>query len=225
MIFPNNIYLIISAFFIFNALQYYRYHRIAGKDFRISGLLLLKMLIRSLLLILFILLSKTFFKYDDYQTSSKTDARFVIKTNNPNNFKLTDDDRVNILTRIPNNTIHQIQLLLFNPRNKTYYVYIPSTSVKTFNHLLAIDRKIGMLQTYDAGDLSTLNNSKQRIELFELKEHRWILSQSNQNNFSLFKFLDEENDLISPYLLHYLLILILCFLAIDLGIKYRILKI
>ena len=66
---------------------------------------------------------------------------------------------------------------------------------------------------------------KQRIELFEQNDNRWILSQTNQSNYNLFNFLNNENELISPYLLHYLLILILFLLAIDLGIKYRILKI
>ncbi len=225
MIFPNNTYLIILVFLVLNILQYYRYRRIAGRDFSISGLLLVKMLIRSFLLIFFILLSKEYQKYNDKGDSNKSDVLFVIKTSNPSMYKLSEDDRVNIVTRIPNKNVRQLQLLLFNPRTHLFYVYIPLTSLKTFNHLLEIDRNVTSPLKKEKETTLPSINSNQRIELFELQVKQWVSSQSNQDNFNLFKFLDEENDLISPYLLHYLLILILCLLAIDQGIKYRIIKI
>lgn len=225
MIFPNNTYLIILVFLVINFIQYYRYRRIAGRDIGISGLLLFKILIRSFTLVLFILLARAYLKNSNNQVLSKSDATFVIKSYNPKSFTLPEDDRVNIKTRIPSNSVRQIQLLLFNPRTQLYYVYIPFTSTKTLNHLLEIERNINSPLLEVKEMIGTSINSKQRIELFELRDNRWVSSQSNQDNFNLFKFLDEENELISPYLLHYLLILILCLLAFDQGIKYRILKI
>jgi hypothetical protein len=225
MIFTNNISFIVLVFLVLLILQYIRYRRIAGRNLDISGLLLLKILIRSITLSLFILISKIYLIGDHQQDFSQSDATCVVKTSNPNFFKLTEDDRVNIVTRIPDNKISHIQLLLFNPITKSYYVYIPFTSVKTFVHLLKIERSeyIPLLKANKSID--AFFRPKQRIELFEQHDNRWILSQTNQSNYNLFNFLNNENELISPYLLHYLLILILFLLAIDLGIKYRILKI
>ena len=225
MIFTNNISLVVLVFLVLIILQYLRYRRIAGSKLDISGLLLLKILIRSITLSLFILITKIYLNDEHQQDLSQSDAIFVVKTSNPNFYKLTEDDRVNIVTRIPENKISHIQLLLFNPISKSYYVYIPFTSVKTFIHLLEIERSeyIPLLKANKTID--ALIRPKQRIELFEQNDNRWILSQTNQANYNLFNFLNNENELISPFLLHYLLILVLFLLAIDLGIKYRILKI
>jgi hypothetical protein len=64
-----------------------------------------------------------------------------------------------------------------------------------------------------------------RIEFFEFSNNQWNQSNINQDKFELFNISSQENSVLSPFLLHYLLILILALLALDIGIKYRILKI
>lgn len=225
MIFKNNIYLITFVFSISILIQYYRYRSIAKRNFNISGLLLIKILIRTLILILLLVVSKSYFQTTNNQASSLPEAVFVIETAQIANFELTDDDAINILSRIPEAKFSQLELLVYSHVDKKYFVFIPATSVQTFIHLLKIDRsgKSILIQkniSYDK-DLVPVNH----IELFQSQNSHFRISDPNQENFNLIRFLDQENSLISPYLLQYLLILILFLMGIDLGIKYRILKV
>ena len=225
MIFKNNIYIIVMVFIVTIGFQYYRYRRIAIGKINISGLLLLKILIRSLILILFLILSNFYFHFTFKQDVSLPKAIFVVQSTKIENFSLSEDDAINILTRIGESKFSQIELLVYDLRNKKFHVYIPSTSETTFSHLLKIERarKVALPEIHNAFkvDITPLNH----IELYHLEGQQWKLSDSNQEDFNLLHLLDEDNELISSNMLHYLLFLILFLLTIDLGLKYRILKI
>lgn len=225
MIFSNHTYLLLAVFLLCILIQYYRYRRIAKGNFNISGLLLIKILIRSFILLLLFILAKSYGQISKRQDVKLAKAVFIIKTTNHVNFKLSEDDKINIITKLPESKYKQVELLLYNVKNDRFFVFIPSTSVTTFNHLLKIERPVNVIPLkMEEPNLAKILISN-RIELFELIDNRWDLSDSNQDNFDLLKLLDQENDLISPFLLQYLLILILILLTIDLGIKYRVLKI
>ena len=225
MIFKNNIYLILIVFIFSIGFQYYRYRRIAVGKIRISGLLLIKILIRSLVLVLFVILSKFYLQKNDKQGVSLPKAIFVVQSTNLVNFALSEDDAINILTRIGESKFSQIELLVYNAQKRKYYIYLPATSVPTFIHVLKIERtrkaSLPISPVSFTPNLIPVNH----IELFQLQGNQWKLSDPNQQDFNLMQLLDEENELISSYLLHYLLFLVLFLLAIDLGVKYRILKI
>jgi hypothetical protein len=71
----------------------------------------------------------------------------------------------------------------------------------------------------------SIQGSSNRIEMYQGLGNEWKRSDPNQDNFNFFELINYENDLVSPYLVHYLLILMCVLLAFDLGVKYRILKI
>jgi hypothetical protein len=186
---------------------------------------LIKILIRSFVLLLLIVLAKSYGQIDNKQEDRSAKAVFVVKTISHNNFKLSEDDKINIITKIPESKFNKVELVLYNVKLDKFYVFIPETSVSTFMHLLKLDRPNNVIPLKMKDSYLSKNLTIDRIELFQFIDNSWILSDSNQDNFDLLNLLDQENDLISPFLLQYLLILILFLLAIDLGIKYRILKI
>lgn len=225
MIFSNHTYLILFVFLLSILFQYYRYRRIAKGNFSISGLLLIKILIRSFILLLLFILAKSYGQISNRQDIKLAKAVFILKTTNHVNFKLSEDDEINIITKIPETKYNQVELILYNVKSDKFFVFIPSTSITTFVHLLKIERPLNAIPLKIREPNLSKKLLSNRIELFELNDNRWELSDSNQDNFDLLNLLDQENDLISPFLLQYLLILILFLLAIDLGIKYRVLKI
>ena len=140
MIFSNNTYPIILVFLISILLQYFRYRRISNGNFSISGLFLIKILIRSFVLLLLIVLAKSYGQIDNKQEDRSAKAVFVVKTISHNNFKLSEDDKINIITKIPESKFNKVELVLYNVKLDKFYVFIPETSVSTFMHLLKLDR-------------------------------------------------------------------------------------
>lgn len=178
-----------------------------------------------MLFLLFFVCAKALLKPSSQDAKHAQQALFVIKTYSPANFTLTEDDQINIITRVPTTKFSELELCLLNPASNRYYQFIPPTSEKTFLHLLRIERPLKRpLRLIDEPLLYRLRPTK-RIEVFEYSKNQWVLSDANQDSFNLFQFLVEENAPLTPLLLHYLLILILFLSVIDLGIKYRILKI
>lgn len=191
----------------------------------VSGLLLIKIVLRSLVFVLFLIASKAILNRGGNQNPSRQRALFVIKTVSPFNYNLSEDDQINMITRVQANKYVQIEICLLNPTTKQFFQFIPPTSEKTFFHLIKIERPFKRnLQRVDHPEFISLRPIN-RIEFYEYSNHEWKLNESNQDNFNLFDFLSEENRKLSPFLLHYLLILILSLLCLDIGIKYRILKI
>ncbi len=206
-------------------LQYARYRHIASGRFKVSGLLMIKIIIRTSTFLTLLLISKALLNINATRIHQSQQALFIIKTVEPNRFSLTEDDRIYMITRVPAEKYKQIEILLFNPLSKQYFQYIPSTSTKTFLHLLTIERP-PRLQLYPVASMNFKNfKPLNRIEFFEFSNNQWNQSNINQDKFELFNILSQENSVLSPFLLHYLLILILALLALDIGIKYRILKI
>jgi hypothetical protein len=225
MIFTNYPFLIFCLFLVSIALQYVRYRQIAAKKFSVSGLLLIKIVIRSLVFVFFLIASKAILNQSGNQNLSRQRALFVIKTFSPFNYNLSEDDQINLITRTPAHQYGHIEICLFNPATKQFFQFIPPTSPKAFFHLIKIERPFKRnLQRVDNPAFLLLRPIN-RIEFYEYSNHEWELNESNQDNFNLFEFLSEENSKLSPFLLHYLLILILSLLCLDIGIKYRILKI
>lgn len=225
MIFTNFRYLLLIFFLLSIVFQYLRYIRIAKNKFRISGILLIKILIRSIIFFLFIIASKALINRNNTNQRINQKVLFVIKTKNSTGFNLTEDDQINIITRVPPTKFNQLEICLFNTSDYQFYQFIPPTSSTTFLHLLKIERPFSrVLQKKAMPQMHSFHQSK-RIEVYENLNNQWVLSDTNQEDFNLFEFLNEENAYLSPYLLHYLLILILCLLCLDIGIKYRILKI
>lgn len=224
MIFSNYPFLLSGIFIALIALQYVRYRRIGAKYISISGMLLIKLIVRILAFALFLVASKSFFINSLYEKSSSKQALLVIKSSNPKGFRLSEDDQINILTRIPSAKYESIQICLFNPNTNQYYQFIPPTSEKSFFHLISIERPLNRtLQLVNSIYLNTLKPVN-RVEYYENANNAWQINESNQDNFNLFEFLSEENSSMRPFLLQYLLILIIALLSIDIGIKYRILK-
>ena len=225
MIFTNFRYLLLIIFLFSIVFQYLRYIRIAKNKFRISGILLIKILIRSIIFLLFILASKALLTRSLTNQRINQKALFVIKTKNSTGFNLTEDDQINIITRVPPTKFKQLEICLLNTSDHQFYQFIPPTSENTFLHVLKIERPFSrVLRKITMPQMQSFQQSK-RIEVYENQKNQWVLSDTNQEDFNLFEFLNEENAYLSPYLLHYLLILILCLLSLDIGIKYRILKI
>ena len=225
MIFTNSPYLLLAIFLISVIIQYVRYKRIAKKQFGISAILIIKILIRALIIVLFIISAKAFLRINSNNNPQKLHAVFVIRTNNIRNFKLTEDDQTNISTKLATNLFTKFELRLYNDLDKQYYQYVPPTSENTFVHLLNIERPFQQSLLPVQGPPMLGFQQSKRIELYEISNNRWRLSDKNQEDFSIFEFLNDENTFVSPFLLQYLLILILCLLSLDIGIKYRILKI
>lgn len=224
MIFMNNTILFVFLFILSLLVQYIRYRRISRNQFNVSALLIIKFLIRSFTLCSFLVV----LKYSTIYTSQFSDtskAIFVISTKNHSNFKLSVDDQVNISSRIPEFKYKQLELWLHNTSTDQYFVYVPKTSEKTFLHLLEIDRMNEIKPHQLLVIPKSIQGSSNRIEMYQGLGNEWKRSDPNQDNFNFFELINYENDLVSPYLVHYLLILICILLAFDLGIKYRILKI
>lgn len=225
MIFTNYTFLFWGLLFVIIVLQYLRFRQIASKKFSISGLLLIKIVIRLLIFVLFLVTSKSIISQTDKRDRVSQQALFVIKTTSPQNFNLTEDDQINMITRVPTNKYDAIEISLYNPLNKQFYQFIPPTSEKTFLHILSIERPLKhILQKSAKSELYNIHPIN-RIEFYEYSNDKWVLNKSNQDNFNLFEFLGQENRSLSPFLLQYFLILILILLCLDIGIKYRILKI
>ena len=150
---------------------------------------------------------------------------FIITTVNLQSFKLSEDDRVNISSRIPKMKFKQLEMWLYSKSTNNFYVFIPKTSEKSFLHLLKIDRPLlKNLFEVKNPDISNFTNSN-RIEMYQYEGAQYRRYESNQNNFDILELIDNENELVSPYLVHYLLILICILISFDLSFKYRILKI
>ncbi len=103
MIFTNYTFLFWGLLFVIIVLQYLRYRQIASKKFSISGLLLIKIVIRLLIFVLFLVTSKSIISQTDKRDRVSQQALFVIKTTSPQNFNLTEDDQINMITRVPTN--------------------------------------------------------------------------------------------------------------------------
>ena len=225
MIFTNYTLVLSGLFLVSIVLQYLRYRQIATQKLTISGLLLIKIVIRFLIFTLLLVTSKSLLNQNYKGTQDVKHALFVIKTSNPPNFNLTEDDQINIITRVPANTYKSIEICLFNPTNNQFYQFVPPTSEKTFLHVITIERPLKhILQKSFNNSLQSLHPVN-RIEVYEYSNNEWVLNKNNQDNFNLFEFLSEENSSLSPIVRQYLLILILSLLCLDIGIKYRILKI
>jgi hypothetical protein len=196
----------------------------AVNNLSISGLLAFKFVVRGLILIGFLAVFKNAQKIALKSTESRSKALFVLSTNNTTLFKLSEDDQVYISSRIPSSKYKYLELWLFNTQNKKFYQFIPSTSESTFLHLLKIQRPRKVVLNEVALLNSTIGVPKNHIEVYDMEGKKWLKSDVNQLNFDILKLIDYENELVSPYLVHYFLILMAVLLAFDLGIKYRILK-
>jgi hypothetical protein len=142
MIFNNYTLLLSCLFLVSIVLQYLRYRQIATKKITISGLLLIKIVFRILIFILLLVTSKSLLNQNDKGNLNAKRALFIIKTKNPSNFNLTEDDQINMITRIPTNKYNSIEICLYNPSNGQFYQFIPPTSEKTFLHVITIERPI-----------------------------------------------------------------------------------
>jgi len=225
MIFTNSPYLLSAIFLISIIIQYVRYKRIAKNQFGISAILIIKILIRALIVVLFIVSAKAFLRFNSNKNKQHLHAVFVIRTNNTRNFKLTEDDQTNISTKLATNLFTKFELRLYNEVDKSFYQYVPPTSENTFVHLIHIERPFQHSLLRVQGPFVGSFQQSKRIELYEFSNNRWHISDKNQEDFSIFNFLNDDKTFVSPFLLQYLLILILCLLSLDIGIKYRILKI
>ena len=225
MNFMNNTILIISLFFVFLIIQYVRYRRMSKFHFHLSGLLLIKILIRSFILVSMILVLNNLLKSPNKIKEDTSNALFILSCEDERNFKLSEDDQINISTRLPAMKFKKIELWLYNTSSQKFFVYIPSTSEKVFMHLLKIERAKEIFPLEKIVNLNSITKPSSRIEMYLTNGKLWRRSDVNQDNFNLIKLFDYENDLVSPYLVHYLLILIVLLIAFDLGFKYRILKI
>jgi hypothetical protein len=225
MIFNNYTLLLSCLFLVSIVLQYLRYRQIATKKITISGLLLIKIVFRILIFILLLVTSKSLLNQNDKGNLNAKRALFIIKTKNPSNFNLTEDDQINMITRIPTNKYNSIEICLYNPSNGQFYQFIPPTSEKTFLHVITIERPINHILQKSFKYANQALHPINRIEVYEYSNNEWVLNKNNQDNFNVLGFLSEESSSLSPILRQYLLILILSLLCLDVGIKYRILKI
>ena len=225
MIFTNYTLVLSGLFLVSIVLQYLRYRSIASQKLTISGLLLIKIVIRVLIFILLLVTSKSILNQQDKGNIASKRALFIIKTISPQNFILTEDDQINMITRVPANKYKSLEICLFNPSDNQFYQFIPPTSEKTFLHVITIERPMKhILQKTFKNSFQSLHPVN-RIEVYEYSNNEWVLNKNNQDNFNLIEFLSEDNTSLSPILRQYLLILILSLLCLDIGIKYRILKI
>ncbi len=220
----SNSYLFIGLFIVCLVAQYVRYRHLAKNTFAISGLLLIKFLIRSLILGCLLVIMKNMLFFNNKVSTDNSKALFIITSKSSTHFKLSEDDQVNISSRIPNLKFKQLELWLYDTSNAKYYVLIPATSEKTFIHLLTIDRLNEIAPYKLSSQPDGVNRTANRIEMYQGTGNQWRRSELNQTNFNLLKLIDYENELVSPYLVQYLLILLSVLLAFDLGFKYRILK-
>lgn len=225
MYFMNNTNLIIGLFLFCLVIHYLRYRRMVRNNFHISGLLLIKYLIRSLILFCLLLVLKNILNVSVKVNQNAEKALFVISTDNHLNFKLTEDDQVNISSRIPTYKFKEIELCLYNTNTNSFYLYIPKTSKKTFLHLLKIERRNVSLSSLLKKTSIRIQRPINRVEMYQWQEKEWFKSDTPKDHFSILQLIDYENDLVSPYLIHYLLILIVILITFDLSFKYRILKI
>ncbi len=225
MIFSNYIFILSFLFILIVGIQYFRYKRIAKDQFRISGILLIKILIRSIILLLLIFAAKAFLKGPVNNGHLRQKALFILISNQPSSFILSEDDQINIMTRIPANKFNQFELCLYEPGKRQFFQYIPPTSEQTFLHLLKIKRPFQRILKQVVKMQGKSFHQIKRLEVYQFANNQWEISEMNQEDFNVFQFLNDENASVSPFLLHYLLILILCLLCLDLGITYRILKI
>ncbi len=196
----------------------------AVNNLSISGLLAFKFVVRCLILIGFLAVFNNAQKIAFKSTESRSKALFVLSTNNTTLFTLSEDDQVYISSRIPSSKYKYLELWLFNTQNKKFYQFIPSTSESTFLHLLKIERPRKVVLNEVVLLNSSIGVPKNHIEVYDAEGKKWLKSDVNQSNFDILKLIDYENELVSPYLVHYFLILMAVLLAFDLGIKYRILK-
>ena len=196
----------------------------AVNNLSISGLLAFKFVVRGLILIGFLAVFKNAQKITFQSTESRSKALFILSTDNTSLFTLSEDDQVYISSRIPSSKYKYLELWLFNTSNKKFYQFIPSTSESTFLHLLKIERPRKVVPNEVASLKPSIGVPKNHIEVYEVDGNKWLKSDVNQSNFNILKLIDYENELVSPYLIHYFLILLAVLLAFDLGIKYRILK-
>ncbi len=225
MIFMNNSILFIGVFIFSLIIQYIRYRRMSINQFSISSLLMIKFLIRSLILCCLLIVLKNLTNVPQKSKQEYNNALFVITCKTHVNFKLSEDDQVNISSRVPELRYSELEIWLYNSSTRKYYIFIPRTSEKTFRHLLKIERENKLVPR----ELSPLPdyhfNSLNRIEMYQSERGTWRRIDTNQDNFNFLKLIDFENELVSPFLVHYLLILIAILIAFDLSFKYRILKI
>ena len=154
-----------------------------------------------------------------------TNALFAISCKTHTNFKLSEDDQVNISSRIPAFKYAELEIWLFNSSTQKFYVFIPRTSENTFRHLLKIERENKLLPLERSALPNHPIKSLNRIEMYHSERGTWRRMDTNQDNFNFLQLIDFENELVSPFLVHYLLILIGILIAFDLSFKYRILKI
>jgi len=152
-------------------------------------------------------------------------ALFVISCKNHLNFKLSEDDQVNISSRLTEFKYSEIEIWLYNSLTKKYFLFIPRTSENTFRHLIKIERE-NKFSPLELSQLATENlKLTNRIEMFRSDESSWRRMDNHQDNFDFIQLIDFDNELVSPFLIQYLLILICILIAFDLSFKYRILKI
>jgi hypothetical protein len=152
-------------------------------------------------------------------------ALFVINCKTHLNFRLSEDDQVNISSRIPELKYSELEIWLHNTSTRKYYIFIPKTSENTFRHLLKIERENKLVPKELIPLPNHYFNSLNRIEMYQSERGTWRRIDSNQDDFNFLQLIDFENELVSPFLVHYLLILAGILIAFDLSFKYRILKI
>ncbi len=225
MIFMNNSILFICVFILSLIIQYIRYRRMSKNQFGISSLLVIKFLIRSLILCCLLIVTKNLTEVPQKSKQEYNNAIFVISCKTHLNFKLSEDDQVNISSRIPELKYSELEIWLYNSSTRKYYIFIPKTSENTFRHLLKIERENKLVPKELIPLPDQHFNSPNRIEMYQSERGTWRRIDTNQDNFNLLQLIDFENELVSPFLVHYLLILVGILIAFDLSFKYRILKI
>ncbi len=194
-------------------------------QFGISSLLVIKFLIRSLILCCLLIVTKNLTEVPQKSKQEYNNAIFVISCKTHLNFKLSEDDQVNISSRIPELKYSELEIWLYNSSTRKYYIFIPKTSENTFRHLLKIERENKLVPKELIPLPDQHFNSPNRIEMYQSERGTWRRIDTNQDNFNLLQLIDFENELVSPFLVHYLLILVGILIAFDLSFKYRILKI
>ncbi len=225
MIFMNNSLLFIGGFILSLIIQYIRYRRMSKNQFRISSLLVIKFLIRSLILCCLLIVTKNLTEVPQKSKKEYNNALFVINCKTHLNFRLSEDDQVNISSRIPELKYSELEIWLHNTSTRKYYIFIPKTSENTFRHLLKIERENKLVPKELIPLPDQHFNSLNRIEMYQSERGTWRRIDSNQDDFNFLQLIDFENELVSPFLVHYLLILAGILIAFDLSFKYRILKI
>jgi hypothetical protein len=199
-----------------------KFYYIFKRGYRISNLIIIKLVIRTICISSFIgVLILGFSPKDKFSSHSQFDSIYIGLSVQIDRGKLELDQisRQKIEEFIKLNSTKKIGLVIYKANPKMYYLVIPPTTSAAFGNLIQSKNLI-----LDANVLAEIPQSElQKMKLINLSISDSTLINSSENERSHLDYLNNLSDI--PFIKVYLLILLLILLSSELFLKLKIIKI